>query len=96
MASKHTPGPWHAERSEEFGTIEIGVGHFKHFHVIATLSSYENDTQANARLIAAAPEMLGALIRIASISGSTGGPESALREMRHIASLLVARIESQS
>lgn len=57
--SKHTPGPWEAltfsshELQTDFAMVAIG----KRAHIIG----YSEENQANARLIAAAPELLVAL-----------------------------------
>ena len=62
--SKHTPGPWNV--SEEFDGTSIKAGMFHVTHTIQACGFHEPDvdkavTQANARLIAAAPELLDAL-----------------------------------
>ncbi len=56
----HTPGPWKAERHDAAGSIIIdGAG--PHNVGIATVNRYErHDVEANARLIAAAPDLLAA------------------------------------
>jgi len=54
---KHTPGPWSYPGT---GTLVGGPDHYR----VADVSTSERDAvtmQANARLIAAAPEMLQAL-----------------------------------
>lgn len=61
--SKHTPGPWNV--SEEFDGTSIKAGMFHVTHTIQACGFHEPDvdkavTQANARLIAAAPELLEA------------------------------------
>jgi len=63
--SKHTPGPWNV--SEEWDGTSIKAGQFHVTHTIQSCGfhSPEEDkavTQANARLIAAAPDLLEALI----------------------------------
>lgn len=69
MSAKHTPGPWNA-----FNSIKaIGVGsersdvawvRFEECGLMDTARSQEED-EANARLIAAAPELLAALQEVA-------------------------------
>ncbi|MFO0447229.1 MAG: hypothetical protein ACK52I_00840 [Pseudomonadota bacterium] len=59
MNTKHTPGPWH--RNEEDGTIANSGG-----MVVAAAYELRHETtsdveEANARLIAAAPDLLAAL-----------------------------------
>jgi hypothetical protein len=66
MGTQHTPGPWHIA---EYGTNEDGTP--KHYGIvrgevtIANLGTSTNENakeiDANARLIASAPEMLEAL-----------------------------------
>jgi hypothetical protein len=70
MGTKHTPGPWVTERDSKFIT-----GNLSYFYVeandcpvceisadyITWFNKKEQELEANARLIAAAPEMLEAL-----------------------------------
>lgn len=56
---KHTPGPWFA------GTGWIGAGDVKDGKVICSIDHFPyGATEANANLIAAAPEMLQVLERV--------------------------------
>lgn len=60
--SKFTPGPWHLSGKDSIGTyIE---GRYEHSN-IATINTVDqenrNERESNARLIAAAPELLEAL-----------------------------------
>jgi len=56
MNGKYTPGPWKAEISCVWG------GKSKNTYVAATQTGLDEEEQkANARLIASAPELLGAL-----------------------------------
>lgn len=74
---KHTPGPWRIEadrqHGEHFDTILIRTaewdesGHERNF-TVARITGCEN-AQANARLIAAAPDLLEALKEIAKGEG---------------------------
>lgn len=57
MTHKHTPGPWTAS---EYGLIGAGP-QFLHIAKTAT-TGMGRAADANARLIAAAPEMLDALV----------------------------------
>ena len=61
--TKHTPGPWHTDPAKSFYVFAHGS--------LADQSGVTNgpfvcnaSTQANARLIAAAPELLGELVKI--------------------------------
>ena len=60
----HTPAPWIAEIDEEKKYFQINSD----MHAICTNSfCYEPFNRANARLIAAAPELLEALIEASNI-----------------------------
>jgi hypothetical protein len=56
--SKYTPGPWHYD-----GDKEIREGK-THIATIGYAYTSEGEPEANARLIAAAPELLAALIAL--------------------------------
>lgn len=61
MSSKHTPGPWaYQEDSDAYTHIVRGPGNRFICQLAQTTSA---EIEANARLIAAAPELLGALSR---------------------------------
>lgn len=72
MSTKHTPGPWEIERYS-YGLIQI-VGDLKvisddeeHFTTVVEQISATNE-ESNARLIAAAPELLEALVALVKIN----------------------------
>lgn len=57
MSAKHTPGPWFVDRLSEHGYLLVKpVGG----QVVAQIDPVEEE-EANARLIAAAPDLLDAL-----------------------------------
>lgn len=58
MATKHTPGPWTTLKTFG-GVIHIMASNDKS---IATLRGYKHPYSTNARLIAAAPELLELLL----------------------------------
>lgn len=70
MATQHTPGPWEMHYDHDGYTVN------KETHEYDGLSAYiarvfddvgdpgEEEGEANARLIAAAPDMLAALVRL--------------------------------
>jgi len=59
MSTKHTPGPWYLE--EHYLTVQVNDEEVDfHGNPIKFIIARANDT-ANARLIAAAPELLEAL-----------------------------------
>lgn len=71
--AKHTPGPWVAERNEghdgQWNIIGVGrLGVLVHEEFGSTLSwrGGQSDVEANARLIASAPELLMACLQLQS------------------------------
>ena len=58
MMSTHTPGPWNIRRGKH-GTDVLGYDPKRGDIAVATIDRH--DTEANARLIAAAPALLEAL-----------------------------------
>jgi hypothetical protein len=80
--TQHTPGPWALDgktRAVTWGDVSfsapVGAGGFViASHTISTLPTYQSDRltpehHANARLIAAAPELLAALQAVAALPG---------------------------
>lgn len=62
--TKHTPGPWSAAHSEKtFGVVVCSKGHYVADAYSRSDDDGNNETEANARLIAAAPELLEALVQ---------------------------------
>lgn len=62
--STHTPGPWRVAPSVAFrGSLDID-GPVGHGHVASTYCLPTDEECANARLIAAAPDLLAALVRL--------------------------------
>jgi len=79
MQSQHTPGPWEVAKRDGTNVFPVGGS-----RLIATTAGYSNnlrgeevevENRANARLIAAAPEMLVALEHMASICPACSGSE---------------------
>lgn len=70
----HTAGPWHANGSSQ-------IISFDHKYIASALSINfsHGEVLANARLIAAAPELLAALETIAKIGRDDFGPAAASR-----------------
>jgi hypothetical protein len=79
MATAHTPGPWHA--SSERWRI-TGGGH----RFVATLDNQRTlplaTLQGNLCLIAAAPDMLAALIRVEADLTALGAVGEPLKSVR--------------
>ena len=70
--SKHTPGPW---TSGHHGNVALWVGP-SHFDRPVALVPWDSHAEArdeardNARLIAAAPDLFGALLALLAIAGT--------------------------
>jgi hypothetical protein len=103
MSTQHTPGPWYA-----IGRM-VEVGDDDHADICSTnpdqfgqghLAPPIEEQQANARLIAAAPEMLAMLQEVADyldryadvIDGDDGQPEAneALRLLAYVDDIIAA------
>lgn len=74
---KHTPGPWHTMDARSFGVPYIITD-----GKITIAQSYEGfskeDTEANAKLIAAAPDLLEALKNLVDWYGTRSGESNEL------------------
>lgn len=59
----HTPGPWVVEKVRDLVALHIMAAHRgpDSKFCVATTNSWADDQEADARLIAAAPDMLAAL-----------------------------------
>lgn len=80
MSTRFTPGPWRAVPSQSYGLVNSVYGPDK--KSIASLGNARTRTareiEANARLLAAAPELLGVAIEAALyLKASDFGPASA-------------------
>ena len=73
MTTKHTPGPWKVDEAEDLplAVIEDTADG----HGIAELGERNPCSVANARLIAAAPDLLAALEQIAAVYPKTAEAE---------------------
>lgn len=92
----HTPGPWTTDTDRCFKHDDsIGVRGPDQMFVAAAwdFNRYdrEEEVKANARLIAAAPDLLAALERIVAINGSTGGHKAMVAEFKYIAEVAIAK-----
>ncbi len=74
--SKHTPGPWRVHGSE--GDLDerriIKAHNDSSYSTVAVIRAYGGLCEANARLIAAAPELLSALKELHSEHCPRGVP----------------------
>jgi len=82
MEAKFTPGPWKVIPESVAQHVEVfEVAEVSHFRVIPDrLDTWatQGDAFSDARLIAAAPELLEALISIAEDSSDEGARECAM------------------
>lgn len=78
MSTKHTPGPWKTECGQVFNSTASGwVSEY-----VAKVNEVSKCSEANARLIAAAPELLEALewaVKLMSGEAVPAGCEQAAR-----------------
>ncbi len=95
MTTKYTPGPWEAEFSPSFKQFRITdvTG-----DVCATVSAYAANPDADARLIAAAPELVEALRDAANriddmLEGNDGQAWGEARQSAARFRALLARID---
>jgi len=77
-APKHTPGPWRAERSEHWPNEFVITGSNEHggsvLPILGRTHNWPNNAEANARLIAAAPDLLWAChVALAAMGNSDAG-----------------------
>lgn len=99
---KHTPGPWRpCEPGSNFAKGKMFTRPVNGENLIATVSSEGRfaERQANARLIAAAPDMLEALKHAAQRANETGNDVLAWQEtvyaMHKIIDAAIAKAEGR-
>ena len=77
-ASKYTPGPWKYWNGKIYNTEDMNNG-----DVVVSVHKYGKEHDANARLIAAAPELFESLDRLVTQMTDEGGWEGySLNEAR--------------
>lgn len=82
MRERHTPGPWEIARTSD---MEIFIRHPSdiegrkpgYFAEVRRFTSNDAEVEANARLIAAAPDLLAALVEIVETLGQPNTLEKA-------------------
>jgi hypothetical protein len=70
--SKHTPGPWNVNGMHDNGTPEVWVYDDKADQLVARVICETKRHEANARLIAAAPDLLEACKAALSLAWEVG------------------------
>ena len=84
---KHTPGPWFVNYldGERYSIVDNkDMGAFSGIAIVAFHDDAEGETKANARLIAAAPELLEALKQAVAWMDGERTPINALVNARKI------------
>lgn len=71
MTGKHTPGPWHLFRNEVNNSDGLTVA-----NIVQFVPAYRDVSNANACLIAAAPELLDALAGLLEVHDALGAGQS--------------------
>lgn len=96
MKTSFTPGPWHEGSGNGFGSVFADTGRMRYengtvLYPIATICQgwAENEDAANAKLIAAAPDLLQALQNIARSDEFNGG--TFVLELQQIARDAIAK-----
>ena len=72
----HTPGPWIVDGKPGYEAPEIHAGNRRIARVLYHLGSEDREVDANARLMAAAPDLLEACKLTIDDIGEHGGPNS--------------------
>ena len=78
MEAKHEPGPWTVSpkepfREDEGGCVAINADEWHELAIVFLHSDGGPEGEANARLIAAAPDLLAALVELTDIEGPLPG-----------------------
>jgi hypothetical protein len=101
MKSEHTPGPWRKQITDEGFNIADSTGNWDICTITAQYAPTTEQAEANARLLASAPDLLAALRELLAIGeggvvlrNETGKPTwSALDAVKSIASEAIAKAE---
>lgn len=86
---KHTPGPWRANQPRYILGLKTQGQWYIHAKDCTVACSLDGDREANARLIAAAPELLAALVELLAQvdeqANAMGWPDNTPREQARAA-----------
>ena len=74
--AKFTKGPWFAEKAFVYALNDQGTNRF--FAGVQDAFTPKSELEANARLIAAAPELYEALYECATLLSALTGPDDAI------------------
>jgi len=90
--TKHTPGPWHADQSTDGGWAIVPTEGF----LIAVMAQVPPERiEPNARLIAAAPDLLDALRALVNITMHPQATKADIRMIANEARAAIARAEGR-
>lgn len=91
---KHTPGPWQIEGryDVELGSLYLSTMHPMPIFELQPIVGSRDEHMANARLIAAAPELLEAL----HLVGMSAGWQYLMMETRKVIEAAIAKAEGRS
>lgn len=78
--TQHTPGPWHIGKRQPSSSFYIYGPQGEEIADCDPLTQFENINRANARLIAAAPELLAALEWCEQVYGADWPANASIRE----------------
>lgn len=86
MSTKHTPGPWRVAEAMDGTMTEVMAGEIyiapAVWQASAVWDRQQSEREANARLIAAAPEMLSLLQELIDIEGPQPGTSAWAEKVR--------------
>lgn len=93
----HTPGPWSAEGPDQFGDYNIHCGHERAV-VAAVISNVRSpeEVEANARLIAAAPDLVKALESCQCVLADLVGGDKSLSTINIYAQAVKAELKARA
>ncbi len=100
--SKHTPGPWNCNRASSAGrNIIVSESMPLDIAVLSNRDKTQSEIDANARVIAAAPELLEALSKINDAAcyaseENTDAMKEALLLIGNLARAAIAKAEGQA
>lgn len=82
MTTKHTKGPWSYEHGGAWAFHDNGIAKVGPFSILGSESAEYENSIADARLIAAAPDLLEAVEGIVSLLEAIGDVETGSDQVR--------------
>lgn len=89
-SSKHTPGPWAITAQDACRIISTGADGKPYARTLAETCGYKTEREANARLIAAAPELLLIAIAYRNLLKTMAHTEEEVATFNHINAVVAA------